>query len=206
VCSSIDGIKLDTGDIKLYTLSGGSGNDVIPKIIDVYTNKVGQGLIDYDGFLGMTILNPKYYKNTNTFEKITDVLVDDPEIRFYMVMSDIMLDDNKYKTFVDSLITDKIKNDTSGTMEQSIRTYCEEFKVKCKIEHDAEMKNFDTVENTPVYVSYKEFKITEFDTKVPYTTENLSNTNQNKKRIKDLYSDLNVNISNKTYNGKVKFN
>jgi hypothetical protein len=206
VCSSIDGIKLDTGDIKLYTLSGGSGNDVIPKIIDVYTNKVGQGLIDYDGFLGMTILNPKYYKNTNTFEKITDVLVDDPEIRFYMVMSDIMLDDNKYKTFVDSLITDKIKNDTSGTMEQSIRTYCEEFKVKCKIEHDAEMKNFDTVENTPVYVSYKEFKITEFDTKVPYTTENLSNTIQNKNRIKDLYSDLNVNISNKTYNGKVKFN
>jgi hypothetical protein len=117
-----------------------------------------------------------------------------------------MLDDNKYQTFVDSLITDKIKNDTSGTMEQSIRTYCEDFRVKCKLEHDAEIANFDTVEKSSEYKTYTTFKLEEFDTTVPYTTEDTSNTIQNKIRIKNLYSDVNVNVSNKTYNGKVKFN
>ena len=90
-------------------------------------------------------------------------------------------------------------------METNIRKYCEDFRVKCKQEHDAEIANFDTVEKSNVYKDYTTFKIEEFDTTVPYTTENLSSTIQNKIRIKNLYSDVNVNVSNKTYNGKVKF-
>ena len=206
VCASIDGVKLETGDVKLYTLSGGNGNDVITKITDAYTNKVGQGLIDYDKFLGDTILNPKYNKSDDTFENVIPVLNDEYENRFYMVMSEIMLNDNSYNSFVDSLITEKVKKDKSGTlMETNIRKYCEEFKAKCKLEHDAEIANFDTVEKSKVYKDYTTFKLEEFDTTISYTTENLSNTIQNKTRIKNLYSDVNVNVSNKTYNGKVKF-
>jgi hypothetical protein len=204
VCASIDGIKLETGDIKLYTLSGGSGNDVIPKITSAYTENVGEKLISYDKFLLGNILKITYNKDTDTFEPYTKSnFKDDEEIRFYMVMSNIMLDDNKYNSFVDSLITDKVKKDNQ--METNIRKYCEDFKVKCKLEHDAEIANFDTVEKSETYKSYTTFKIDEFDTKVPYTTENLSNTIQNKIRIKNLYSDVNVNVKNKTYNGKVKF-
>jgi hypothetical protein len=205
VCASIDGIKLETGDIKLYTLSGGSGNEVIPKITSAYTENVGEKLISYDKFLGENILKITYNKDTDTFKPYTEAnFKDDEEIRFYMVMSNIMLDDNKYNSFVDSLITDKVKKDKQ--METNIRKYCEDFKVKCKLEHDAEIANFDTVEKSETYKSYTTFKLEEFDTKVPYTTENLSNTIQNKIRIKNLYSDVNVNVKNKTYNGKVKFN
>jgi hypothetical protein len=207
VCAEIDGIKLETGDIKLYTLSGGNGNDVITKITDAYTNKVGQKLIDYDLYLSNTILNPKYNKNTDTFDDVASVLDGDYENRFYIVMSNIMLDDNKYNSFVDSLITEKVKKDKSGTlMETNIRKYCEEFKLKCKKEHDVEISNFDIVEKNEMFKTFTTFKLDEFDTTIPYTTENLSNTIQNKIRIKNLYSDVNVNVSNKTYNGKVKFN
>jgi hypothetical protein len=121
-------------------------------------------------------------------------------------MSEIMLDDNKYNSFVNSLITEKVKNDKSKTlMETNIRKYCEDFRVKCKLEHDAEIANFDEVEKGSEYKTYTTFKLEEFDTTVPYTTEDTSNTIQNKIRIKNLYSDVNVNVSNKTYNGKVKF-
>jgi hypothetical protein len=207
VCASIDGIKLDTGDIKLYTLSGGNGNEVISKITYEYTNTSRLKLINYDAFLTTNIIKNTYNKDTDTFTPYTfNNLNDDYERRFYMVMSEIMLDDNKYNSFVNSLITEKVKNDKSKTlMETNIRKYCEDFRVKCKLEHDAEIANFDEVEKGSEYKTYTTFKLEEFDTTVPYTTEDTSNTIQNKIRIKNLYSDVNVNVSNKTYNGKVKF-
>jgi hypothetical protein len=124
--------------------------------------------------------------------------------RFYMVMSSILLDEPKYNSFVDSLITQKIK-DTAG-MESAIRTACSEFKKLSKEQHDYEVANFKNFEESSEYKIYTTFKIDEFNTKVSYSTDNIGNNIQKKKRIKDLYSDINLNNKEKTYNDKVQFN
>jgi hypothetical protein len=125
--------------------------------------------------------------------------------RFYMAMSYIFLDDNKYNAFVTSLTTSKKIKDNLVIVDE-IKKYCEIFKGNCKTEHDAEIKIFDDVEKSADYKTYETFKLDEFDSKVQYTTEKTGNNLQKINRIKNLYLDVNVKTSNKTYNGKVKFN
>jgi hypothetical protein len=120
-------------------------------------------------------------------------------------MSYIFLDDNKYNAFVTSLTTSKNIKDNLLIVDE-IKKYCEIFKANCKTEHDAEIKLFNDIETSADYKTYETFKLDEFDSKLQYTTEKIGNNLQKINRIKNLYSDVNVNTSNKTYNGKVKFN
>ena len=119
-------------------------------------------------------------------------------------MSSIFTDDKKYNTFVNSITSvDKVKDNQS--LIGAIKQTCEEIKLQHKKEHDSEIKKFDDIEKGEVYKQFETFTITEFDTKVSYTTDNVGNNLQKKNRLKNLYSDVNVNTNNKTYNGKVKF-
>jgi hypothetical protein len=205
VCDSIDGIKLGTGDYKVYSLSGDS---VISEIKTKYTTKAGQQINDFFD----TILTPNFFekflynKSTNMFTTVTPILnYSEYANRFYMAMSYIFLDDNKYNAFVTSLTTSKKIKDNLVIVDE-IKKYCEIFKGNCKTEHDAEIKIFDDVERSADYKTYETFKLDEFDSKVQYTTEKTGNNLQKINRIKNLYLDVNVKTSNKTYNGKVKFN
>jgi hypothetical protein len=205
VCDSIDGIKLGTGDYKVYSLSGDS---VISEIKTKYTTKAGQQINDFFD----TILTPNFFekflynKSTNMFTTVTPILnYSEYANRFYMAMSYIFLDDNKYNAFVTSLTTSKKIKDNLVIVDE-IKKYCEIFKGNCKTEHDAEIKIFDDVEKSADYKTYETFKLDEFDSKVQYTTEKTGNNLQKINRIKNLYLDVNVKTSNKTYNGKVKFN
>jgi len=203
VCDSIDGIKLGTGDYKVYSLSGDS---VISNIKDVYVFTAGTQITSFlNVFLTPKIFKKLVYKkDENNFVGITAMSI--PESRFYMAMSHIFLDDNKYNAFVTSLTTSKKIKESETTIVDDIKKYCEIFKVKCKAEHDAEIKLFNDIETSEEYKKYETFKLVEFDSKVQYTTEKTGNNLQKINRIKNLYLDANVKTSNKTYNGKVKFN
>jgi hypothetical protein len=121
-----------------------------------------------------------------------------------MTMSPIFLDDNKFNSFVTNLTSGpKIK--TNPLLVKGIEKLSNDFKVKCKEEHDAELKFFDDLMKGSDYQTYEKYAITEFDTKVQYTTDKVGNNLQKKNRLKDLYLDVNVNTNNKTYNGKVTF-
>lgn len=204
VCNGIDGVKLGTGDYKVYSLSG---DTVIGEIKDKYTINAGQKIEEFLNLVLNDMIFEKftYNKSTNIFTPLTTTLSSDSEIRFYMTMSHIFLDDNKYNAFVTSLTTSKKIKDDLGIVDD-IKKYCEIFKAKCKTEHDAEIKLFNDIETSADYKTYETFKLDEFDSKLQYTTEKIGNNLQKINRIKNLYSDVNVNTSNKTYNGKVKFN
>ena len=207
VCDSIDGIKLGTGDYKVYSLSG---DTVINKIIEVYTDKTGGALKKYDEFLTKNIFSEcTFTESTNTFNPITTEgkgnFNNEPQNRFFLTMSHIFLDDNKYNAFVDALTTTKKIKDNTKLVEY-IKTLCVEIKGQHKIEHDGEIKLFDNLVETEAYKIFDTFKIEEFDSKVQYTTDKIGNNLQKINRIKNLYLDANVKTSNKTYNGKVKFN
>jgi len=206
ISDSFDGIKLGGGDYKVYTLI--SGDSVINEIRNTYITDVGGALLGYDiSFLNGMIFNTNVYNEKNNLfvpvDTSTNISIN-ANNRFYMVMSSIFTDDNKYNTFVDSITSvDKVKDNQS--LIEAIKQTCEEIKLQHKKEHDAEIKKFDDIEKGEVYKQFETFTITEFDTKVSYTTDNIGNNLQKKNRLKNLYSDVNVNVSNKTYNGKVKF-
>jgi hypothetical protein len=212
ICGKIDGIKLGIGDYKVYTLSG----DNIDNIIKVYTTNtnpvsVGFKLTDYNNKIldvdSNSILKKINYQDNN-FDPITKVFSgfgdDTATRRFYMTMSPIFLDDNKFNDFVTNL-TSGPKISKNQKLIDGIKKISNEFKGKCKEEYDAELKFFDTLMTGSDYQTYEKYEITEFDSKVQYTTDNVGNNLQKKNRLKDLYLDVNVKTSNKTYNGKVTF-
>jgi hypothetical protein len=212
VCDKLDGIKLGTGEYKVYTLTGNNINE----IIKVYTTNVnpisvGNKLKEYNNKIldvePNSILKKINY-NDNNFNPITNAFAsfgdETASRRFYMTMSPIFLDDNKFNSFVTNLTSGpKIK--TNPLLVKGIEKLSNDFKVKCKEEHDAELKFFDDLMKGSDYQTYEKYAITEFDTKVQYTTDKVGNNLQKKNRLKDLYLDVNVNTNNKTYNGKVTF-
>ena len=207
VCDKLDGIKLGTGEYKVYTLTGDNINNIIKVYIDANPNSVGNKLANYNKILDDGILKKINY-NDNNFDPITKAFAgfgdETASRRFYMTMSPIFLDDNKFNAFVKNL-TSGPKIDKNPLLVKGIEKLSNDFKVKCKEEHDAELKFFDDLMKGSDYQTYEKYEITEFDTKVGYTTDKVGNNLQKKNRLKDLYLDVNVNTNNKTYNGKVTF-
>jgi outer membrane protein OmpA-like peptidoglycan-associated protein len=203
VCNKLDGIKKGTGDYKVYTLSG----ENIDRIVQEYTTTVAEKITDYTKlFLDVELFNEKYYENDSNFDPITDnVLKTEEDRRFYLTMSQIFTDENKFNAFVTN-ITSGPKISENPTLIAAIKAQAEEFKKLCKTEYDAEIKRFDDIAASSEYQDYEKFTIDEFDAKAQYTTDKIGNNLQKKNRLKDLYLDVNVNVQNKTYNGKVTFN
>ena len=124
--------------------------------------------------------------------------------RFYMVMSDVFNDDNKYNAFVDRLLTNQVQGNSD--LVNLIKQTCEGLKVIYRKEYEAEKKVFSDFEGSDTYKKYTSDKIDEFNTTLTYTTEKLSNTNDNEKLLKKTYSNVNVDNHKNTFNGKITFN
>jgi hypothetical protein len=204
----VDGYKLDTGEYKVYTLvdSGQTEADVFDLILENYQLKVGVDTYEY-----ILLLTEKYILDQNILngdDNFYPIYEDEfltPETsRFYFVMSNIFTDDTKFKSFVESLMTEKVKLNTF--MEKDIREVCEQLRVLFVKEFDAEKKLFTDFEKSPEYQKYLNFKIDTFETKLSYTTIKKPEHKDNQKLLKQLYSDFNINNDRETFNDKVTFN
>jgi hypothetical protein len=212
VISKFDGILLESGEPKIYSLTGDSATTVTTKILDVYKNQVGKTITEF-----FDVMSANYIMKNGTIEydKGNDVLTmpdkwldpfsNDEDTRFYMVMSDIMLDDNKYNSFINSLTSlEKIKSDPNLVDDLTARF--RNYRSSCDMERFNEDKLFTDYEASPEYQKFQSFEILPFEAKVGYTTsKDEPNYNDGVDRIKKLYSKQNLN-NNKKYNGKVKFN
>jgi len=212
VLDKTDGIKLKSGEIKLYTFTGDTVNGtVLPKM--------EAGMIQVADYLKLfkAVMDQNYIMNgiANYVPALKDFTIPGSWFkpfgsteyrRFYITMSEIFLNDNQYNSFVDSLTSlDKVKGDEKLITE--IKSVCESYKSACKIEKDSEKKMFTDYEASPEYVKLQSFKIIEFDSKMGYTTNKdaAQNYDDSVKKVKNLYSDININNDNK-YTFKVKFN
>jgi hypothetical protein len=205
VCNSLDGIKLGTGNYKVYTLTADT-NGTITKITTAFKTTVGDKITDFSKkFLKDNVITGNYNTSTLNFDPVLTIFPTEELRRFYLVMSPIFLDDNKFNTFVDSLTgVDKVKDKQS--LVDAIRRYCETLKRSFKTEHDAEIKQLEDATKSEDYITnYEKFTIEQFDSKIQYTTDNVGDNIQKKKKLADLYSDVNVNNKQNTFNGKVKF-
>jgi len=212
VTYKIDGYKLDTGEFKVYELSNilsETPEDVFAKISEVYPTKIATELNKFDEDLkNAKLLSPQTLTDKNlNFTPIENVFNPDDEYnkRFYMVMSDVFNDDNKFNTFVNTLLTDQVKgnSDLVALIEQT----CNSLKEQYRKEYQAEKKIFTDFETSETYTKYKSFKIDEFNTKLAYTTkkDDIEDYKDKQKLLKKTYSDLNINNKKDTFNGKITF-
>jgi hypothetical protein len=212
VISKFDGILLETGEPKVYSLTGDSATTVTTKILDVYTNQVGKTITEFlDVLSSYYIMDYKLqYSDTQNIWNLPDswskpLGTTQEDQRFYMVMSDIMLDNNKYDTFIGILTSlDKIKS--SDSLKKELRDKFDVYRKKCVEQRSNEDKAFADYESSPEYQKFQSFEILPFEAKVGYTTsKDEIGYSTGLDRIKNLYSKQNLNKDDK-YNGKVKFN
>jgi hypothetical protein len=220
VCDNLDGVKLKTGDIKVYSLSAESTNQLITEITDAYQQSTQRDLIYFLNLLKTKIiLSESFYDEENTIYtsnsgdlKITTI----PDKRYYMGMSNILLNNNKFDAFVNSLIDSEVKK--INGLELQIKEICTGFKNRCYDDHVAEIKYFETLDKDVEFQEFSKYEI-KFtlegasqtinffkDKKIGYTTEEIGNSGQKKKKIKDLYNNKNLNENKETFNGKTTFN
>ena len=128
---------------------------------------------------------------------------DNPANRFYQVMAHILNDDNSrngLKTFI--LNSQNYSDPISVTevVDQAIMK-CSEYNVYTELNK----KRYDGIKTNPRYETLMIPPI-EDNVKFGLTYKKVSGTSQQKKDIKELYSNVNVNNKEKTFDGKIKFN
>ena len=142
-------------------------------------------------------------KQSNSKESRDYLMFSDPNNRFYQVMANIFNDDNsknELKTFILNgqysnmlLVTEVVDN---AILNCSIK-----FNAYTKLNKDS----YDKIKTTPLYLTLMIPPI-EDTVKFGLTYTKVSGTSQQKKNIKELYSNVNVNNKEKTFDGKIKFN
>ena len=208
IVQRFDGKKNENGEIVVYTLAGDPAD--FQKINDAYVPAIPQTFVEYNKFLSDNkVLSQEFGFNENDYgfsppvsgPVSSDIFIN----RFYMIMSQIFLDPTKYTDFINSLNTEKVKEQNG--MFAEIQKICDSYKKIFEEEKTNEMKTFETLEKSEGYTKYTSFVIKPVETKITYTTDkNQLGYDQNKEKLTNLYSNMNTNSDQKTFNGKVKFN
>ena len=115
IVQRFDGKKNENGEIVVYTLALDPAD--FQKINDAYVPAIPQTFVEYNKFLSDNkVLSQEFGFNENDYgfsppvsgPVSSDIFIN----RFYMIMSQIFLDPTKYTDFVNSLNTEKVKEQT----------------------------------------------------------------------------------------------
>jgi outer membrane protein OmpA-like peptidoglycan-associated protein len=126
--------------------------------------------------------------------------------RFYIAMSPLFTNSQSLTALKNDLTSgEEIK--TSPDLVKGINEACDSLKVEYDKIKEFWAKAFDNVLKSPTYEQVSKFKLPDNQVKIcQYVTPATDDINQKNKRIKDLYSNQNLNDKKDTFNGKVTFN
>jgi hypothetical protein len=221
ISSKLDGNLQSTNEPLLYDLSSDTFFNVDENsgsIIDVYTYKVKNIITGFNELIIARGFKGDYFKKSNsTIDNGSgcNVVVgsnqsffsDCPTNRYYILMAPIFLTTDKYQTMVNELTTgNEIKS--SANLVKVITDTCANLRDvqfgPFKTYWEGELKNL--VDN-PLYKDATTWKVPDNTIKTcKYVTPATNDINQKTKRIKDLYSKINLNENKNKFNGKVTFN
>ena len=145
---------------------------------------------------------PSIGSETNTF--YTDNLMsDNPANRFYQIMANILNDNNsrnELKTFI--LNSQNYSDIISVTEVVDIAIKeCEAYNDYTEVNK----KRYDGIKTDPKYLNLIISPL-EDNVKFGLKYTKVSGTSQQKKNIKELYSNVNIDNKEGTFDGKIKFN
>lgn len=189
---------------KLYTKN-------VPEAITKFdTLLVESELISKDGFFktnSSTIENGsgcRYFINNQDFFGAGNGNC--PYNRFYIAMSPLFTKSDLLTQLKNTLTGgDEVKK--SPNLVQQINKVCDDLAVNYMDFQKIWSDIFDNVAKSPEYDEVSKFKLPDNQIKTcKYVKPATGDVNLKNKRIKDLYSNLNLNNDKKTFNGKVTFN
>lgn len=220
VSSKLDGSLQSTNEPLLYDLSGNTFFDPSENsgsIIDVYTFKVKKVI---DNFNSLIVARGFYSENYNTQNSTIDngnncsfvvnnntpYFVNCPTNRYYILMAPFFLVENKFQTMVNELISgNEVKSDSS--LVTLIQETCQELKDEFTSFKEYQAKQLKDLVDDPTYVECTTWKVPDNTQKTcNYIFPAQNNLIVKRNRIKDLYSQINLNEKKKTFNGKVTLN
>jgi hypothetical protein len=226
VLSKTDGIMNSNNEPDVYDISGDTFTQLqtyLKKITDKHKEfyLVKEGIVEAQECL---YLNEEHYKkSSSTFtddrgcdyfsscnEKQSNsqdnrdyLMFSDPNNRFYQVMANIFNDDNSKNELKTFILNGQYSNILLVTevVDKAILSCSNNFNAYTKLNKDS----YDKIKTTPVY---KTLMIPPIEDTVKFglTYTKVSGTSQQKKNIKELYSNVNVDNKEKTFDGKIKFN
>jgi len=211
-----DGVIIDTKP-KVYNISATTEVDKSsnPLPLDTYDElwndyqTVSNNIIKFEGFITDNQIIYDGYNEPGGFNSTSSVFdtTDLPGKRFFMIMSQIFNNSDKFNTFKSSIITTDMDKSTPGLLKK-FNKIVNDFNTKVKTELEAEQKVYTTIKKSKEYRDYlavenlyKKGKTRKFT----YTTEPSSTNAQQSDNLKLLYSGNNGG-DKKTWTDKTQFN
>jgi outer membrane protein OmpA-like peptidoglycan-associated protein len=222
IASKTDGNMSPTNEPLIYDLSGETffaiANDS-GSIFDVYTNQVKKTIEEFNILVQTNDMTVDVFKPSNsTIQKqegsciysITgfDAFFGDCEgNRFFILMSQLYINDEFFTTFVNDLTSgNEIKN--SPQLVEKIKERSDDLKGIYNIFQNYYKDEFKTkIEDSEIYKTCTTWKIPDNTVKTcSYVYPAVGDLEVKAKKLKDLYSNVNLNEDKTTFNGKVTFN
>jgi hypothetical protein len=216
VASKLDGELLQSNEPKLYDLSGDTFFNPIANtgsIFSVYTTSLKDVVDDFNKLLlENNITKDLYNKSESTVSNDNTCNFDSFWIkcaynRFGVYMTPQFLT-NENLTKVQNYLTEGPEIKTNLMLVEQIKISCKNFQTLCKnFQEFIKRDYFNKVSGNERYVQATTWKLPDNTIKkCNYTTNVTQDVDTKTKRIKDLYSNINLNSDKDTFNGKVTLN
>ena len=212
---------------QIYDLSGDTFFDVSSEtsIFGLYVenqNSVKNTINNYESDLSAYLLSGQYYNtDTSTIDTGGGCKFNVPQIssnsiaffenceenRFYTLNSHLFINDSSYTTLVNDLTSgNEIKQNEN--LVEGIKKICEMLKDEYRQIKDLLTVFFDKqIKDNTFYLNATKWKLPDNTVKTcTYVYPAVGDLDAKTKKIKDLYSNNNLNDDKKTFNGKVTLN
>jgi hypothetical protein len=225
VLSKTDGIMNSNNEPDVYDISGVTDSFTQ---LQTYLKKITDKHIEFNVAKGIVMVQDCLYLKEDFYKKISSTFIDgntstadlisarnqsglmtnEPANRFYQVMANVLNDENsrnELKTFILNsqnysniqFVTEVVDKATTGCSDR-FNGYTEINK-----------KRYNGIKTNPISKDrYDTLMVSPIDGNVKFglTYKKVSGTSQQKKAVKELYSNVNVDNKEKTFDGKIKFN
>jgi hypothetical protein len=214
-----DGKILENGKPRVYNIKGTSEvNSASAKSplttyeeLSIDYGSIGEKLQDFETYLkgdGIDIITSDYTE-PGLFKPKSSGLGSIEDKRQFMVLSQIFGNKNKYTDFINKIISGELLTVKSpSNLKNKFEKICEDFKKIVDKELLSESNHIKKIKESPTYTDYvnkfvyPKGKLRKFE----YTTiPDPATDAQQQKDIMALYSGVNSDSDNKSYDGKIKF-
>ena len=220
VLSKTDGIMNSNNEPDVYDISGVTDSftqlqTYLKKITDKHIEFYGPENVVKKGDL-LYLIEDHYKKTSCTFNDASaslggtdvankrDIIVkNDEKNRFYQVMANIFNDENSRNELKTFILNGQYGNiqEVTKVVDLAVSGCATLFNLYT----DFNKTKYDDIKNNPLYKTLIKSPI-EGNVKFGLKYKKVSGTSSQKKAVKELYSNVNVDNKEKTFDGKIKFN
>lgn len=210
ICSATDGKINSAGSPYVYTLTGlpDGTSDTLTSIRTDYI-KIASDIQAYYNLLESQGIIIDVTSESTTFTPISSENLTGSYNTFFTLFCNTILDDNQRNNLIDSLCLN-LYSSTSELTKSIVKTTIDGLVTSFRNEKNAELQKLNSFFESQDYLIYKNYNPQVANQSLVGKTRNFSftsagATSTQNNNLKNLYSNVNVNLDKTTYNGKIIF-